>query len=462
MMKKYDILFIGGGPAGYSCAAILGSKGKKVAVIEQKELGGTCVNEGCIPTKTLLKSAKLFNDIKDCQKYGFKISNLDVDYKITQQIRKNNKTKLNNAIAAALAEANVDVYKSEANVLSAHKVKVGDLVLETDKLILATGSKSRQIQFTGLEKAISEKKVYLTSTDFLVEENLPNSLLIYGGGPVALEFAYVASSFGTNVTILEHAPRLLNKMDEIAGNEVTKLLESKNIKIITNVQLESYEGNGVFQYKKHDGKLIKEKHDKLLLAVGRVANTKAFENLKINKTDNGFVKIDSNMKTSLNDVYAIGDVTGELMLTSTAYKHGDVLIETLLNKKVENFTTKIVAWALYFAPELAGVGLDENNAISKYGKDNVLAITIPAGKLPRNHADSKTELGFFKLIVEKTTGKILGSLIMLENASLIINEIALAISANLTIKDLQAVGHTHPTLSEAIYYASRGLGISLR
>lgn len=462
MTKKYDVVFIGAGPSGYSAAAILGLNGKKVAVVEKSSLGGVCVNEGCIPTKTLLKSAKLLNDIQDAKKYGLTVFDFKADYKVIQAVRKNVKNKLNDAIANTLKDSHVELYKGEAKVLTPNKIEVNNQILECDNLVLATGSSSRQINFVGLDKLIEEKKVYLTSKEFLVEENLPKSLLIYGGGPISLEFAYIASTFGVNVTIIEFAEKLLEKMDPIAGIEITKLLENKKIKVITNTAIDAYLGNNEYQYKSRDNKIGKIKCDKLFIAVGRVPNNQSFASLNLEKVGPGFVKVDANMKTSIDHIYAIGDITGSLMLTTTAYKHGDILVETLLNKKIENFSTKFVAWAIYLNPELAGVGMFESDAIKEYGKDNILTIMIPAAKLPKSHVESKTGFGFFKLVIEKTSGKILGSLILLENASLLINEIALAISLNATVKDLQAVGHTHPTFAEAIYYACRGLGIALR
>lgn len=463
MKTKFDILFIGAGPAGYSAAAILGNNGKKVAVIEKKDLGGTCVNEGCIPTKTLLKSAKLLNDIKNASVYGIQTKIEQTDYKVAQQNRKDVKNKLNNAIQNTLNSANVQVIKGEAKMISANQVVVNNETIEADNIVIATGARSRQIKFNNIEKAIEENRVYLSSTNFLVEENLPNSLLIYGGGPVSLEFAYTAASYGVQVTIVEYAPKLLSNMDEIAGIEVTKLLEKHNIQIITNSQINDYLGEGKFEILNHDGTKSHYTFDKVLLAVGRVPNTEVIGDLDIKLNQRGFIEVDQHLRTSIPNVFAIGDVTGALMLTTTAYKHGDILIETLLDKQdKEIFNPNVIAWAIYLNPELAGVGLNEKQAIAQYGAENVLVTTLPATALPRNHADHKLDLGFFRIITEKSSGKILGSLIFLENASLIINELALAISQNLTVKDLQAVGHTHPTTAEAIYYSSRALGINKR
>lgn len=463
MKTKFDILFIGAGPAGYSAAAILGNNGKKVAIIEKKDLGGTCVNEGCIPTKTLLKSAKLLNEIKNASVYGIDTTINQADYKIAQQNRKDVKNKLNNAIQNTLNGANVQVIKGQAKLISAHEVEVNSEIIEAENIVIATGARSREIKFNNIDKAVADNRVYLTSTNFLVEENLPQSLLIYGGGPVSLEFAYTAASFGVKVTIVEYAPKLLGNMDEIAGEEITKLLTKLNIEIITNSQINDYLGDGTFEILNHDGTKTQRAFDKILLAVGRVANTEVIGDVDIKLNPRGFIEVDQQLRTSVPNIFAIGDVTGALMLTTTAYKHGDILVETLLNKQeVEVFNSNTIAWAIYLSPELAGVGLNEKQAKAQYGAENVLVTTLAAAALPRNHADHKFDLGFFRLISEKSTGKILGALIFLENASLIINELALAISQNLTVKDLQAVGHTHPTIAEAIYYSSRALGINKR
>ncbi|MGY6171942.1 dihydrolipoyl dehydrogenase [Candidatus Mycoplasma pogonae] len=458
--KKFEFIFIGAGPGGYSSAAILASKGKSVAIIEKNKLGGTCVNEGCIPTKSLLKSAKVYNEIQKCGLYGISTQGVHFEFgKIIQNLRDNSKV-LNGAIAGALEAAGVTTIHGEALVIDKNTVEVNGEKIYAENLVLSTGSRSRDIDFPGKDVAMAEK-VLINSTELLYLEQLPQNLVILGAGPVSLEFSYFFASFGTKVTILDFAPKILGNFDEEVGLEATKILTSKGIEIVSGVEEYNYQSGGVISYKKA-GENFAIKADKFLLAVGRVANIENFANLELELNSNKTVKVNHKMETSLPGVYAIGDVTGALMLTTTAYKQGDVLLQNLLGLEIEQFRTDTIAWSIYLAPEISGVGLSAKQAKEKYGEDNVLDVTIPAQKLPRNHIEKKLDFGFIKFIVKKDDGKFLGAYIVLEDSSLIINEVALAIAANLTVFDIVKVGHTHPTLSEAIYYLVRTLAFKLK
>lgn len=458
-MKKYQVTFLGAGPGGYSAAVILAEKGYKVAVIEKKYLGGTCVNEGCIPTKTLLKSAKVYEQLNKCSLYGLSNQNLSFDFKLIQNRRINNKTKLNGAIQGALEAANVDVYFEEGTVLDKNTIELKDkTVISTEKIVLATGSRNRELNLPGFAEGVKNNKI-VYSTDLLFSESFPKSLTIVGAGPISLEFAYFFSTLGSKVTILETSEKVMSSLDKEFSNHLENYISSKNINLITKAQVKKFKDDKLFFTIDNKERTISS--DKILVAVGRVANTENFDKLNLEKNPNGSIKVNSNMQTSLENVYAIGDVTGAKMLSTTAYKQGDVAVQSILEREVESFDARLIPWAIYINPEIAGVGYTEQEAEAEF-KDNYVAVTIPAMQLPRNHADDLLEHGFFKIIVQKDNGKILGSAIFLENASLLINEIALAITNNLTVWDIEKTGHTHPTLSEAIYYATRALSYKLK
>ncbi|UVD81517.1 dihydrolipoyl dehydrogenase [Mycoplasma iguanae] len=459
-MEKFDIIFIGAGPGGYSSAAILSEAGLKVAVVEQQHLGGTCVNLGCIPTKTLLKSAKVFDLIKKANVYGIETDSPKANLKAIQEIRKNNKTKLNGAIKGALDGAGVSLFDGVGKILDANTVIVNDgTKLTTKKIVIATGARPREIEFQGKDNA-QKDGVLINSNDLLMMEQLPKSIVIIGGGPISIEFSYYMATFGVEVTILEHAEKLLSRFDEECSAQIIQYLEAKGVKIYHDARIESYQNNSLEFTSNEQTHTIKA--EKILVAAGRVPNIEVAEKLGLELTPGKGIKVNDKMETSIANVYAIGDVTGLSMVTTNAYKQGDILAQNLLGLKIEKYNPANYAWSIYMGLELAGVGLSSAQAVEKYGIDNVLQVTVPAQQLPRNHADSNLDLGFFKLIVKKDDGKVLGSYIFLENASLLINEIALAVTKDLTIWDLQQTGHTHPTLSEAIYYVSRNLSFKLK
>lgn len=458
-MKKFDVVFIGAGPGGYSAAILLAKAGKKVAIVEKNELGGTCVNEGCIPTKTLLKSAKTFDLVNNAGQYGIEISgNIGYNFSKIQQIRQNNKTKLNFAIETNLTKAGVTIFRGQGIAISPTEVQIGQLVLTTKKLVLATGSRPRDINFEGKELAFSEGKI-LNSTDWITQEQLPKSLIIIGGGPIALEMAFFAATLGIKVSLLEYAPNLLRNFDQEAGEQVSKLLVAKGIDVIVDAKIIKYEQQKLWFKTQNQTNSLEA--DKILLATGRIANIEDFAALNLEYNVDNSVKVNQKMETSIDNVYAIGDLTGSLMLTTTAYKQGDILIQNLLGLEIEPFEPQNYGWAIHISPELAGAGMTKAQAVYKYGVENVLEVKLHDYELPRSHADSKIDFGFFKILINKKNGLILGALILLDNASLLINEIALALVHKITIWDLAKVGHTHPTLAEAIYYVARNLSLTV-
>ncbi|QKT05463.1 dihydrolipoyl dehydrogenase [Mycoplasma sp. OR1901] len=450
-MNKFDVAIIGAGPGGYTLAAILANNGKKVALFEKKHFGGTCVNEGCVSSKTLIKSAKLIDAINNSNKYGVLSQELGFDFDKIQQRRIDNKKKLNNGIKNTLESANVNIFFEDATVIDEHTIETKTTKIEFDKLVLATGASARELNLKGFAEAKEQGKL-IDSTGALELTSVPKKLTIIGGGPVSLEFAYLYSTLGSEVTILE-ARTFMGNFETELQNSVKTYLVNKGIKIYENVKIIEFNGDNLVT--EIDNKVVKFNSDKTLLAIGRVPNNDSFKSLNLKLNQRGFVEVNKHMQTSLEHVYALGDLTGLMMLSTVAYKTADIIANHILeNGNDEEFDPKSIPWAVYLNPEFAGIGYTEAELKNNGIEYDVLMIN--AGKLPRAHADGlDMELGFLKFLVDKNSGLILGASMFIEGAHLIINQIAQAIKNKNKFIDLEKVSFTHPTIAEAVYYAAR-------
>ncbi|QVK05660.1 dihydrolipoyl dehydrogenase [Mycoplasma mycoides] len=449
-MQKFDVVVLGAGPGGYSLANILSLNNKKVALIEKEDLGGTCINKGCVPTKTLIKSAKVFELVKNSQKFGINVDNISFDFKKMQQRRLDNKKFFNNSIKNQIELNHISFFKGVGEVLDKNSIKINDQIISFDKLVLATGTRAKIINLEGLEQ--SQKNGYLLDSDqALFLENVPSSLTIIGDGPISLEFAYLYNTLGTKVTILTNTNFLL-RFDIDIQKSVKQYFNEKQIKVIENVNIKKIDNNKVF----YNDSFIES--EKILLAVGRVPNNESFINLDIKKDKNGFVIVDEFMKTNFDNIYAIGDITGLTLLSSVAYKTGDIVARNILKTNPEKFDKNLVTWAIYLNPEIAGIGLTEQQL--KEQNIEFESIIINSKALPRAHADGiVNEYSFIKFLVSKQTEKILGCFMMIENANILINQIGLFMQQKLSFSTLQKTVYTHPTIGEALYYTSRVKGI---
>ncbi|VEU75158.1 thioredoxin reductase [Mycoplasmopsis maculosa] len=456
-MKKFDIVVLGAGPGGYSLANILSSNGKKVALIEKKHFGGTCVNEGCISTKTLIKSAKVFENIKSAKEYGLISEKNDFNFQAIQERRINNKNLLNGAIKNSIIDAGVEILFGEGEVIDKNTLIVNGEKINTDILVLATGARSRELDIKGFKEA-KDNGILINSTDAMSLSKKPDSLTIIGSGPVALEFAYFYSTFGTKVTIVE-ANKFMSNFDIDLQTKVKEYILDRNIEIIENAKIQEINDNALIIKQGDEIKEIVSSY--ILSAVGRVANTESFKKLNLELNPNGSVKVNQYMETSIQNVYALGDVTGIMMLSTFAYKSGDVIAKRILNKEAlkEVVNPKLIPWSVYLNPEFSGVGYTEQELKDK--NVDYAVVNVPTAALPRAHADNlDKKTGFIKMLVDKKTDKLLGAFMFVEGSHLIINELALAMSKDITFTQLQEHPFTHPTISEAVYYGSRGYTFS--
>ncbi|WP_434336487.1 dihydrolipoyl dehydrogenase [Mycoplasma capricolum] len=450
-MEKFDVVVLGAGPGGYSLANILSINKLKVALIEKEDLGGTCINKGCIPTKTLIKSAKVFELVKNAKDYGVFTDAIKYDIKKIQQRRLENKTFFNSGIQKQLDLNNVRLFKGLGEVLDQNSIKVNEQIICFDKLVIATGSRSKIINFQGIEKSI-ENGYLINSDQALNLESVPKSMVIIGDGPISLEFAYFYNTLGTKVTILTNVD-FLSRFDINIQKSVKQYFDLKNIKVIDKIDIKKIDLDKVY----YDDNFIQA--EKILLAIGRQPNNESFKNLDIKKDKNGFVLVDDLMKTNFDNIYAIGDITGLTLLSSVAYKTGDIVARNILKyNDSEKFDKNLVPWAIYLNPEIAGVGLTEQQLVEQ--KVEFESFIINSKALPRAHADGiVADYSFIKFLVDKKTDQILGCFMMIETANILINQIALFMQQKLTFTQLQKSVYTHPTIAEALYYSSRIRGI---
>ncbi|ABC01132.1 dihydrolipoyl dehydrogenase [Mycoplasma capricolum] len=450
-MEKFDVVVLGAGPGGYSLANILSINKLKVALIEKEDLGGTCINKGCIPTKTLIKSAKVFELVKNAKDYGVFTDAIKYDIKKIQQRRLENKTFFNSGIQKQLDLNNVKLFKGLGEVLDQNSIKVNEQIICFDKLVIATGSRSKIINFQGIEESI--KNGYLINSDQALHlESVPKSMVIIGDGPISLEFAYFYNTLGTKVTILTNVD-FLSRFDIDIQKSVKEYFDLKNIKVIDKIDIKKIDLDKVY----YNDNFIQA--EKILLAIGRQPNNESFKNLDIKKDKNGFVLVGDLMKTNFDNIYAIGDITGLTLLSSVAYKTGDIVARNILKyNDSEKFDKNLVPWAIYLNPEIAGVGLTEQQLVEQ--KVEFESFIINSKALPRAHADGiVADYSFIKFLIDKKTDQILGCFMMIETANILINQIALFMQQKLTFTQLQKSVYTHPTIAEALYYSSRIRGI---
>ncbi len=442
---EFDVVVIGGGPAGYVAAIRAAQVGGKVAVIEKSELGGTCLNRGCIPTKTFLKNTEIIEGIEMSAKRGIVLESEKFTVNMPKVVSLKNEIvkTLTNGVQGLLKSNSVKIFKGVGKIDKDKNVVVnGEKVLKTDKIILAGGSKVGTVNIPGIES----KKV-LTSDDILDLQELPKSLVVIGGGVVGVELGQAYLSFGTEVTVVEMMDRIIPGVDREASETLRKALEKKGMKILTSAKINEIVDNGDKLIIKVEGKedIIAEK---ALLSIGRVPDLEALGEIDL-EMERGKVKVDKFMETSVKGIYAPGDINGIKMLAHAAYRMGEVAAENAVlgnHKETKLATTPA---AIYTIPEVAMVGLTEEQAKEKYD--------INVGKFAfvgngRALASGDTT-GFIKVIADKKYGEILGVHIVGQSAAEIINEAASLMEMEITVDEVLKTIHGHPTFSEAFYEA---------
>ncbi|OPZ98163.1 MAG: Dihydrolipoyl dehydrogenase [Bacteroidetes bacterium ADurb.Bin416] len=444
--NHYDLAVIGGGPAGYNAAEKAAAEGVKTIIFEKKALGGVCLNEGCIPTKALLYSAKIYDSLKTATKYGIRPAG-EAEFDLNNMIDRKDKTvkRLTSGVGMKLSAHGVTVINGEAFIEGERDgvfiIRSGEKSYTATYLMLCTGSDTVIPPIKGLSET-----AFWTSREALEARELPQKLTIVGGGVIGMEFASFYNSLGVNVTVVELLPEILGSMDkEIARmlrNEYTKkgisfLLKTKVIEISpTKVTVE------------RNGKTESLPTDRVLISVGRRPVLEGFglEGLNL-ALDNKRLKVNGVMQTSHPRIYAVGDITGHSMLAHTAIREGEVAVNHLAGKKdVMRYDT--VPSVVYTNPEVAGIGLTEEEATEK--GLSVRVIKLPMAYSGRFVAENEGGNGLFKLLVDEQD-VIVGCHILGNPASELIVTIGVAIERGLTLEDVKKIVFPHPTVGEIIH-----------
>ncbi|KND62672.1 dihydrolipoyl dehydrogenase [Candidatus Phytoplasma phoenicium] len=444
-MNKYDILIIGGGPGGYVAAIKASQLGAKVALVEEHKIGGICLNYGCIPTKAFLKSAKLFDFLQKIKTFGLNFEGPATFNWDAILARKNKIVKqLTNGISLLLKKNKIDVYDGTAEVFTPQQVKVGEQVLTTKKLIIATGSNAFIPPIPGAQQAYNNKYLY-TSKELVQLEKFPQKIIIIGGGIIGVEFATVFNKFGAEVIILEKQNSILHTLDQDVSRSYTQKLKKDKIQILTDASVMKIQDNTVtYAYENEEHRL---KADIILMAVGTRPNLYGLQKLNLVIDRQGIVT-DRFLRTSIDDVYAIGDVNGKYMLAHVASHEGMIAVShALLGEKqyLKPMNYYNVPSCIYGFPEIAVIGLTEQQV--KEQNLDFKVFKMPVRSIGKALADGETE-GFSKIIVEAKSLKILGMHIFAYNATELISEIGLAMELEGTAYDVAHTIHPHPTLSE--------------
>lgn len=445
----YDLAIIGGGPAGYSAAELAGKKGLKTIVFEQRALGGVCLNEGCIPTKTLLYSAKVYHTAKDSAKYGVSCENVSAD--LSKIIARKNKVirKLVAGIRSKMTEANVEVVMGHAEIQAVTdriEIVCNEQTYTAKKLLLGVGSESVVPPIPGMKEAD-----LWTSREALDNKEVPESLLIIGGGVIGIEFASFYHTLGTKVTVIEMLDEILPGMDKELSALLRVDLSKRGIDFhlgtkVTAVRSQTGSKNYTVSFEK-DGVITEQDTDRILLSVGRKPSLNGFglESIRLESFRNG-LKVNEFMQTSHPAIYACGDVTGFSLLAHTAVREAEIAVGHILGA-TEKMSYKAIPGVVYTNPEIAGVGKTEEMLHAE-------GIPFTVNRLPMAYsgrfvAENEQVNGECK-IIEREDGTILGVHLLGNPASELIVIAGIAIEKGMKAEELKAMVFPHPTVGEII------------
>ena len=450
----YDLAIIGGGPGGYVAAERAGAAGLSVVLFERRELGGVCLNEGCIPTKTLLYSAKVYNYAAHGEDYGVSTQEAAFDYARIVARKDKVVKKLVGGVKAAMKAGKVTVIKENATIMGRDaegvKIEAAGETYVSRNLLICTGSEAAVPPFPGLKEA---GDVIVTNREILALKEQPKELVVIGGGVIGMEFAAFFSTLGTKVTVVEMLPKILGPLDDEISSMLQGIYAKRGIQFCLKCKVTGIEGNAVV-YEDPEGKVCRVSGDKILVSVGRRANIQGFglESLGVDMMLNRGgkpcgIKVDEHMRTNIPNVYAAGDVTGFSMLAHTASREGEVAVGNILGRK-DVMRYNAIPGVVYTNPEVAGVGITEEEAKAK-GIDYKV-VKLPMQFSGRFVAENEHGEGICKLIVGAKYHEVLGCHMLGNPCSEIINSMCIAIEQEMTLEQIREVVFPHPTVSEII------------
>lgn len=454
MADTFDVIVLGGGPAGYVCAIRAAQLGLATAVVERDKLGGVCVNVGCIPSKALLHSAALANTIKhDAKRFGIKVGDVTLDFaaaiKHSRQVSEQN----SKGVGFLMKKHNVHVITGTGTLKPSRAVEVdGKTYTANTAVVIATGTRVKGIPAIGLD---INKTTVISSDEALFLQEAPASLAVVGAGAVGMEFADVFNAFGSQVTVIEALPRALPLEDEESSAAIVKAFKKRRIDVWAGAKVANatVSDSGVELKIDVDGNTRSLKVDKVLMAAGRALNTEdlGLEAAGIQLSDAGFIAVDDNLETTADGYYAIGDIAGPPMLAHKGSREGVYVAEHLAGEHPHAIRYDNIPSVTYCHPEVASIGKTEAQCKDE-GLDYKVGM-FPLSANGRARATAETD-GFVKIIRDAQYGEILGAHIVASHASEMIHELAVARENEYTVEEVDLAVHAHPTLSEAVAEAA--------
>ena len=443
----FDLIIIGAGPGGYEMAAEATAHGLSVGIVERDLLGGTCLNRGCIPTKALCRNAEVVNLIKEAAQWGISVNDMAIDY-ATAFARKNEVvTQLRDGVAMLMKSTGITVLEGEAKFLDAHTIEVAGEKQEAKNIVIATGSAPRGLPIPGAD-------LCMTSDDVLSMDTLPKSLCIVGGGVIGMEFAAIFQSFGVEVTVVEFCKEILPPFDKDIAKRLKTVLSKRGIKVITQAAVKAVaktDGDMLLVTYDAKGKEQSITAERVLMSVGRQpVLPEGLDAAGVTVSRRG-IEVDDNMQTCVKGVYAIGDVNGLCMLAHAASAQGEVALAHILGKPCD-IRLDVVPSAVFTVPELSMVGLTEDQCAER--EMNVIVKKSFFRSNGKAVSMGETD-GLVKMIVDADTRKILGCHICGAHAADLIQEVVMAMNADVTVDRLAHSIHGHPTLTEVVLAAAK-------
>lgn len=439
---NYDVAVLGAGPGGYECAIRCAQYGKKVALIEARELGGTCLNRGCIPTKALLHSAEIYEGIKNAEDYGITAGEPAFDFARMAEFKDSIVARLRTGVAGLEKAHGVKLIQGFGKVIDAHTIEVNGEIITFDKLILATGSAPARPPIPGID-GIN----VVTSDEILAMASLPESFVIIGGGVIGIEFATLFASLGRSVTVIEMMPSILPGVDADIVRLLSRVLKKKKVSVINNAKVTGVDGGDtVTVHYELNGQDKAAVGSCCVVSVGRRAMTAGIglENVGI-EMNRAFVNIDERCRTNIENIYAIGDITGKIQLAHVATAQGFTAAANACGRE-KTISYDIVPSCIYTNPEIAFVGLSEDKCKAQGIEYKTGTFNVAANGRAMIMGDA---VGMAKLIAAPD-GKLLGAQLMGPRATDMISEISMVLKLGGSISDISETIHPHPTISEVI------------
>jgi len=451
--RSFDVLILGGGPAGYVAAIRAAQLGLATAVIERDKLGGVCVNIGCIPTKALLHSAYLIRALSHAGEFGITTGPAKTDYGVAMQRSRKVADQNSRGVDFLMKKHKITVVRGTGTLLPGRRITVGGDVYEAKKaVVIATGSRVKGIPQIGLE---IDRRIVISSDEALLLERAPASLAVVGAGAVGMEFADIFNAFGSKVTLIEALPRILPLEDADCSDALAKSYRKRGIETIAGATVTKADVGKDSAVLHVEAGAEKKKIEvaTVLMAAGRAVNTEGvgLAECGIAVTDRGFIQTDDTLQTTAPGYYAIGDVAGPPMLAHKGSREGVVVAERIAGRTPHPIRYDNIPSVTYCHPEVASIGLTEQQC--KERKLEYVVGRFPFSASGRARGTGETE-GFVKIIRDSKYGEILGAHIVASHASELIHELAVARENEYTVEEVDLAVHAHPTLSEAVAEAA--------